>query len=133
MNSLQALFYLLTPALAGLPQAPILLLALNVLILVFGNAIPELIYLGHHSTLALIEESYRFVGENWIEWFPPNVLLFLTLGVLNAPFVEGPAYFVQLAISALFLYFAMIFRGLLFLELYGSSRRGRMFRYRMGG
>lgn len=122
-----------TPALATLPQAGLLLLALNVLILVFGNAVPELIYLGHHSTLALLEESYRFVGENWIEWFPPNLLLLGILVVLNAPLLEGAANLAQLGLTALFVYFAMVFRGLLFLELYGTSRRGRMFRYRMQG
>jgi hypothetical protein len=126
-------FRLVTPALMSLPQGPMLLLALNVLILVFGNAVPELIYLGHHSTLALLSESYRFVGENWIEWFPPNLLLIGILAVLNAPALSGSSALLQLAITALFLYFVMVFRGLLFLELYGSSRRGRMFRYRMEG
>lgn len=123
----------LVPALASLPQATLLVTALYVIILVFGNAVPELIYLGHHSTLALLEESYRFVGENWIEWFPPNLLLFGILIALNIPGLTGVAYVAQLAITALFVYFAMVFRGLLFLELYGSSRRGRMFRYRMEG
>jgi hypothetical protein len=108
-------------------------LALNVVILVFGNAVPELIYLGHHSTLALLGESYRFVGENWIEWFPPNLLLIAVLVMLNAPVLSAGMSLLQLGLTALFLYFAMVFRGLLFLELYGSSRRGRMFRYRMGG
>lgn len=126
-------FRFVAPALASLPQATVLLIALNVLILVFGNAVPELIYLGHHSTLALLEESYRFVGENWIEWFPPNLILFGILIVLNAPLVEGVANLLQLGVTALFVYFAMVFRGLLFLELYGTSRRGRMFRYRMQG
>jgi hypothetical protein len=124
---------LLVPVLASLPQATLLLTALYVLVLVFGNAVPELIYLGHHSTLALLQESYKFVGENWIEWFPPNLLLFGVLIALNIPVLTGPAYIVQQAITALFVYFAMVFRGLLFLELYGTSRRGRMFRYRMEG
>lgn len=123
----------LVPALASLPQATLLISALYVIILVFGNAVPELIYLGHHSTLALLEESYRFVGENWIEWFPPNLLLVAVLIALNLPTLSGAASIAQLALTALFVYFAMVFRGLLFLELYGSSRRGRMFRYRMEG
>jgi hypothetical protein len=126
-------FRFVTPALLAMPQATVLLIALNVLILVFGNAVPELIYLGHHSTLALLEESYRFVGENWIEWFPPNLILFAILMALNLPVLNGVASFVQLGVSALFVYFAMVFRGLLFVELYGTSRRGRMFRYRMQG
>jgi hypothetical protein len=122
-----------TPLIGTLPHATLLLIALNVVILVFGNAVPELIYLGHHSTLALLEESYRFVGENWIEWFPPNLLLLALLLALNAPMLNAGLVFLQLGVSALFVYFAMVFRGLLFLELYGTSRRGRMFRYRMQG
>src|SRR5262245_18844691 len=47
-------FRVLAPALSGVPQGGLILLALNVLVLVFGNAVPELIYLGHHSTLALL-------------------------------------------------------------------------------
>jgi hypothetical protein len=38
----------------------------------------------------------------------------------------------QIAVLALFGYFAMVLRGLLFIELAGSSRRGRAFRYRTG-
>ena len=36
---------------------------------------PELVYLGRHAPRELLVESYRFIGENWIEWFPANVLL----------------------------------------------------------
>lgn len=124
-------FRFVTPAVATLPQARVLLLALNGLILVFGNAAPELIYLGHHSTLALLTESYRFISENWIEWFPPNLLLFAVLFLLAGLPAEGWVSLVQFAAATLFVYFAMVFRGLLFLELYGTSRRGRLFRYRM--
>ena len=37
------------------------------------------------------------------------------------------------AVIALFVYFAMVVRGLLYIELAGTSRRGRAFRHRAGG
>jgi hypothetical protein len=37
------------------------------------------------------------------------------------------------AILALWVYFMMVARGLLFLELHGSTRRARAFRHRAGG
>ena len=52
-------------------------LFIHLVLLIFLNAVPELIYLGHHGGLNLLSESYRFIGENWIEWFPPNMLLIL--------------------------------------------------------
>jgi hypothetical protein len=120
-----------TPGLATLPQAGTILIALNVLILVFCNAVPELIYLGHHSTLSLLTESYRFVSDNWIEWFPPNVVLLGILFLVNTVPTDGWLSLVQFAVTTLFVYYAMVVRGLLFLELHETSRRGRMFRYRM--
>lgn len=130
----------LTPVLAQSPQGPLVLFCVQIAILVFFNAVPELIYLGHNTSLALLSESYRFVVANWIEWFPPNIVLLAILWYLWTfplgewvPALAGvAAAVVQSAIVALFVYFAMIVRGLLFLELSGSSRRGRAFRRRMG-
>ena len=130
---------LITPVLAQSPQGPVLMLCIQLAILVLFNAVPELIYLGHHSSLALLSESYRFVADNWIEWFPPNVLLLLIFWYLwNLPLERSfPVGGIVVAVLhtglvALFVYFAMVVRGLLFLELSGSTRRGRAFRRRMG-
>lgn len=121
------------PALATLPQGPAVLLLLNLAILVFFNAVPELIYLGHYGSLDLLGESYRFIGENWIEWFPANLAMgAVLLGVADIA-IGGIGAWVQLGVLALLVYFAMVVRGLLFLELHGSSRRSRAFRYRAGG
>ncbi len=121
------------PLLFQLPEGGTVVLCLNILILVLLNAVPELIYLGHHSLLALLYESYRFIADNWIEWFPPNILLLLILGFLQ----QGPAggyvtTTLLTATTALFVYFAMIVRGLLFLELAGTTRRARIFRHKAG-
>ncbi len=97
---------------------------------VFLNAVPELVYLGRHAAAELLIESYRFIGENWIEWFPANVVLLATVvGVLRVV----PGGVVADALVGILLYFGMIARGLLFLELATSGRRAREFRRRAAG
>jgi len=126
------IFMVLTPILTQMPQGWTYLALLNLVLFIFFNAIPELIYLGHFSSLALLSESYKFIGSNWIEWFPATVLAGLFMyAVLRVPGL-GSVPFLQDAIIYLLLYFAMVLRGLLFLELYNSSYRSRAFRYRAG-
>jgi hypothetical protein len=98
-------------------------------VFVFFNALPELIYLGRHGPTELLAESYRFISENWIEWFPANIALAMCVGVAGR-LPAGPYGIVVATASGLVLYFAMIVRGLLFQELSSSSRRGREFRRR---
>jgi hypothetical protein len=126
-------FMLVTPALRTLDQGPVLILSLYLVLFVFFNAVPELIYLGHFSSLQLLRESYVFIGENWVEWFPPNVALALVLYGIASVELAGPLGWAQAALIALLLYFTMVLRGLLFLDLHGSTRRARVFRHRMGG
>ena len=117
---------------AAPPLGIVLLLAL----LTFGNAVPELVYLGRHPPASLLVESYRFISENWIEWFPANVLLVLCVSAVTelAQAIAPPIPWLPLAalVNSLALYFAMIVRGLLFLELGSSSRRARAFRRAAG-
>src|ERR1051325_705328 len=60
-------------ALMSNPQGVLIGLIVQLFIFVFFNAVPELIYLGHHSSFDLLGESYTFITENWIEWFPPTI------------------------------------------------------------
>jgi hypothetical protein len=120
-------------ALAQAPQGYVIGVCLQILVLVFFNAVPELIYLGHHGSMALLSESYRFVADNWVEWFPPNFVLIaalLAIAEIDVSSVAGVA--LKVAVLALFVYFVMVMRGLLFIELYGTTRRGRAFRHRSG-
>ncbi len=126
-------FALATPALRTIPQGPGLILGLNLVILVLFNAVPELIYLGHHSSLALLGESYRFIADNWIEWFPAILVMALPLLVIVELPLPGVLEIARPVLLALWVYFMMVARGLLFLELHGSSRRARAFRHRAGG
>ena len=121
------------PVLLQSQQGGLILLCIYIAMLAFFNAVPELIYLGHHRALELLAESYRFVTDNWIEWFPPNVVLmagFYALWQFRPS--HTAAALLQTAALALFGYFAMVLRGFLFIELAGSSRRGRAFRHRSG-
>jgi hypothetical protein len=102
---------------------------------VFLNAVPELIYLGRYGTVELLGASYRFMGENWIEWAPPNVVLFAAMVAVPAflvrlvlPLGESLALGLMLGVMAELVAFALLVRGLLFLELTQTSRRARAFR-----
>lgn len=119
---------LLGLVLSGVENGGLVLWALQLLVLVFFNAVPELIYLGHHGTLELFEESFRFVAENWAEWFALNLpMAVVIVGISALPIPR----FVDAAVVGFLVYWAMVVRGLLFLELHGSTRRGRAFRHRV--
>jgi hypothetical protein len=118
-------------------DGPLIVLAIQLLLYVVLNPVPELIYQSRASGLALLSASYEFIVENWIEWFLPNVLItaagYLLLGWLDAPAAYLPSFFrffLLFSIFGLLLTFLMIFRGLLFSELAGSTRRSRAYRYR---
>jgi len=130
---LWVVFAIATPALRTIPQGPGIILGMNLVIAVLFNAVPELIYLGHNSSLELLSESYRFIADNWIEWFPAMIVLALPIVLLSQVPLPGALALVRTAILALWVYFMMVARGLLFLELHGSTRRARDFRRRAGG
>lgn len=127
-------WFVATPVLQQLPQGHVAVLAINLVLVVLFNAVPELIYLGHSGVLDLLSRSYQFIAANWIEWFPPNLVLLVGLAALwRVPLGEGVLPLVaRVALVSLFLYFAMVVRGFLFIELDGSSRRSRAFRHKMG-
>jgi hypothetical protein len=119
------------------PEGTFIVLAVRILLYVFLNPVPELIYQGRTSGLALLSASYEFIVANWLEWFLPNVLLtalaYLLLQWLNRGAIYLPFFLDVFFISAafgLFLAFIMIYRGVLFTELSGTTRRSRVFRYR---
>jgi hypothetical protein len=120
---LWALQYVAGIVLADLPY---LTIVFELALLVFLSAVPEQIYLGGESGAAIFVESYRFVATNWIEWLPATaVLLILATAASLVPFLPLAAVTGGFALGAMF-----IVRGLLFLELTGSSRRAREFRRR---
>jgi hypothetical protein len=119
------------------PNGPLLYLAVQILLYIIFNAVPELIYQGRVSGLALLSASYQFIVENWVEWLFPNLLIgaagyllrnFVYQLVAPVPFFLQ--YFLVETAFGLFLTFLMIFRGLLFAELHGTTRRSRVYRYK---
>jgi hypothetical protein len=125
-------FTLATPAIAQLPQGFLILLFVEIAGFVVFNAVPELIYLGHYSSFALLSESYAFIAANWIEWFPANLMAAGILYAVASVPLDGLAVYVRTGILGLLVYFTMVMRGLLFVELRGSTQRSRAFKYRMG-
>ena len=122
--------------LGGVPNGWLIYLLLRLGLFILLNAVPEMIYQGRVSGLELIGASYSFIVENWIEWLVPNLLLFAA-GYFFLDFLEsllfGLPAFVQIFVSALVLglllaYF-MTFRGFLFSQLHGTTRRTRIYRY----
>jgi hypothetical protein len=118
-------------------EGPLIVMGVRILLYVVLNPVPELIYQTRASGLALLSASYEFIVENWIEWFLPNVLItalgYFLLGWLDLPAAYLPSFFrffFLFSIFGLLLTFLMIFRGLLFSELHGSTRRSRAYRYR---
>jgi hypothetical protein len=126
-------FTLATPAIAQLPQGFLILLFIQIAGFVVFNAVPELIYLGHYSSLALLQESYSFIAANWIEWFPANLVAAGILYAIASVPLGGVAAYVQTGLLGLVIYFTMVMRGLLFIELHDSTHRSRAFKYRMEG
>jgi hypothetical protein len=122
--------------LGGVPNGWLIYLLLRLGLFVLLNAVPEMIYQGRVSGLELIGASYSFIVENWIEWLVPNLILFAA-GYLFLDFFAsllfGLPVMVQLFVAALVLglllaYF-MTFRGFLFSQLHGTTRRSRIYRY----
>jgi hypothetical protein len=115
----------------GMLQILPLTLVVGIAIALFLNAVPELIYLGRYGTADLLTASYRFIGENWIEWFPATLLMLVVGGgvlgmVMNVPGVLGEVLLV-LTLAAL-IGVGLTVRGVLFLELGESGRRARAFK-----
>ena len=109
---------------------PFLQIVFGLATVVFFNAAPELIYLGRHTPIELLAASYTFVAQNWIEWFPPTVLLFVLVVAVAVVTPAGPFGLVAAAAVGLVASYAWVVRGLLFVELTTSSRRAREFQRR---
>ncbi len=128
---------LLGATLAANPQRGTLTLALSFMELIVLNAAPEVIYQRRVAGgLETITRSFRFLQENWIEWFVPNGLLlaglwaFFTQGGLSL--LAGVPFGVvgALLLAGALFHVVMVARGFLFEALDGSTHRQRMYRFR---
>jgi hypothetical protein len=122
--------------LEGVPNGALIYLLVEIALYVLLNPVPEFIYQSRLSGLELLSASYNFIVENWIEWFVPNIIVglvgyFLLTALETATFaLPGFIQFFVVAFGVgLFLAYFMVFRGFLFSELHGTTRRSRLFRY----
>lgn len=121
---------LLGMALGRNPNGWLILLLVRGIAFVVCNATPEVIsQKGTYGGMATIQESIRFIHENWIEWFIPNIAIsaayfYLVSGLLT---LGAPFWGVAVLAGAL-LHVLMVFRGHLFRELDTSSHRQRMYK-----
>jgi hypothetical protein len=124
-------------ALASIPNGSLIYTLIQIALYILLNPVPELIYQTRSSGVAIISDSYNFIVENWLEWLLPNIamtiagyviLQFLSAIAVGLPF--GIQLFIVAAGLGLCLTYFMIFRGFLFAELYGTTRRSRVYRYR---
>lgn len=123
-------------ALESTPNGPLIYFLIQIALYVLLNPVPEFIYQSRLSGLELLSASYSFIVENWIEWFLPNIVVALAgyflLTALETVTFALPG-FVRLFIVAfgvgLFLTYFMVFRGFLFSDLNGTTRRSRLYRY----
>ena len=123
-------------ALAAVPNGALIFALIKVALYILLNPLPEFLYQTRTSGIELLTASYNFIVENWIEWFLPNILMtvvgLFVLQVLGTVTAGLPAFLQLFAVAlgfGLCLTYFMVFRGFLFAELHGTTRRSRVFRY----
>ena len=126
----------LAMALESAPNGALIYGLIQIALYVLLNPVPEFIYQSRLSGLELLSASYNFIVENWIEWFVPNIILtavgYILLNLLEVMSFGLPGFlrlFVIVFGFGLFLTYYMVFRGFLFSELHGTTRRSRTYRY----
>ena len=122
--------------LASVPNGDVIYLLIRVGLYILLNPVPEFIYQTRVSNLELIGASYNFIVENWLEWLVPNIILtvagYALLILLDAIVIGLPDFVQSLIVSFAFglcLTYFMAFRGFLFAELHGTTRRSRIYRF----
>lgn len=124
-------------ALAAVPNGALIYFLLKLTLYILLNPVPEFIYQTRASGLELISASYNFIVENWIEWLIPNILLFaagyVLLELIETLLYDLPGFIALLLYSVIVglgLAYFMTFRGFLFAQLHGTTRRSRLYRYK---
>jgi len=126
--------------LSSVPNGWLIYLLVQVTLYILLNPVPEFIYQTRASALELLTASYNFIVENWLEWLLPNIFItlagFFLLRFLGGIIYALPGFLQWFAVAfsfGLFLTYLMTFRGFLFAELRGTTRRSRVYRYEARG
>ena len=122
--------------LVSVPNGRLIYFLIQIALYILLNPVPEFIYQTRVSGVELIGASYNFTVENWLEWLAPNVILtaigYELLMLLDAMVIGLPGFLQSLIVAFAFglcLTYFMAFRGFLFAELHGTSRRSRIYRF----
>ena len=122
--------------LGSVPNGGLIYFLIQITLYILLNPVPEFIYQTRSSGIELLSASYNFIVENWIEWFLPNIILtvvgyfiFQLLGIVAFGLPGFLQLFIVVLGFGLFLTYFMVFRGFLFAELHGTTRRSRVYRY----
>ena len=126
----------LAMVLVSTPNGGLIYFLIQITLYIILNPVPEFIYQTRSSGIELLSASYNFIVENWIEWFLPNIIItvagyfFLNfLGILTFGLPGFLQLFIIIFGFGLCLTYFMLFRGFLFAELHGTTRRSRVYRY----
>lgn len=126
--------------LESVPNGSLVFLLIQIALYVFLNPIPEFIYQTRTFGIELLTASYNFIVECWIEWFLPNIFLtvvgyfiFALVGLMARGLPGFLQLFAEVFGFGLCLTYFMVFRGFLFAELHGTTRRSRIYRYNARG
>lgn len=114
------------------PNKKVILNGLELIAFVVLNPAPEIIYLkGTRGGMDTISNSVKFVQENWIEWFIPNLLIGAAAYWVLTRYDGLPTAVLIVAalVGGALFHVVMVFRGHLFEALDGSTHRQRMFKY----
>ena len=135
----------LTFVLAGNPQRGVISAGLNLILAIVLNPAPETIYQkGTRGGIDTITTSFRFLQENWIEWFLPPLaiggIVYAITGqqhllelVLNLVQVMVSSSWLGLIVFTVVIHVGMVYRGFLYSVLDGTGHRQRLYRFRKGG
>ena len=119
---------------------------IEIIVFLALNPLPEVMYQKYNQGFDMISGAFEFIKENWIEWFIPNVLIAIMLywmfGLAMKPFnavsgilINGAEAVTVMAVMItlpLVFSFFMIYRGFLFRILDRSTRRKRLYQYKIG-
>lgn len=130
------LYGFLSRALYLSPYGWVVTLVLYIAAIIALNPLPEMIYQTYHQEISLFRAAFEFMKENFWEWMAPNAiilgLLYFTIGNnITLPYSLDFAVIVRYIAGLFILFYAMVFRGILFRFLNESTRRSRLFKLRM--
>lgn len=125
-----------------LPAAGLVTLIANVIAFVVLNPLPETLYQKHLGEMDSFIYAFKFIKENWIDWFVPNVILggacyglYYGINMVFSTALSGFPFAVRTSLSIVLiailvqaiLGYMMVYRGFLFEMLSTTTRRKRLF------